>query len=393
MKFGDQSWSDVEWRDLLGRLVDERLLSWKEITALSLGHMNPSQVGTSLASSDGFKRRYGKGQVMPRVMEWFYAQPGKCTDCGTRLELQADHNRPREDYEDPLDADFIENMVLRCRRCNVIKRPSHEFGGLTYLTTESALMWILLSFRPRTLNDYVRMCRLYGMTMADVRMQEGWAMAHWLRREEADRYAIDDEGRSCRILAWPDGGITRCWDDDEVPQKGDAKVLFDSASPTRHLVVLASTAAPGNTAVRVQVLRLKIGNLPFSHYFPEDGPECLAIAYTPPKRSGKGAQVGPSELGEPEGAAEEQVALEEMAAEADAVVTHEVIALPAGAAINLQAPRGMKILSASILAENAAARVRWIQRGRERELVLPPSSRGRRVCDVADTAAAHFAIV
>jgi hypothetical protein len=31
--------------------------------------INPSQVGTSLASSKGFKRKYGKGNTMKIVME------------------------------------------------------------------------------------------------------------------------------------------------------------------------------------------------------------------------------------------------------------------------------------------------------------------------------------
>ena len=94
--FDDRTWSENAWRALLERLVHDGLLSWKEVTSLALGHMNPSQVGTSLASSEGFKRKYGKGEVMPKVMEWFYKQNGKCLDCGTRLELQADHWRARE---------------------------------------------------------------------------------------------------------------------------------------------------------------------------------------------------------------------------------------------------------------------------------------------------------
>ncbi len=173
--FEDRAWTEVEWENFLKALIQNELFSWKDITTLVLGQLNPPQVGTSLASSEGFKRTYGKGRVMPQVMKWFYEQDGLCRGCKTRFDLQADHDEPREYHKDPLDADFIENMVLRCRRCNVIKRPSHRLGGKTYLTTEAALMWILLNLRPRTLPDFVKMCRLYGMTMADVRMQEGWA--------------------------------------------------------------------------------------------------------------------------------------------------------------------------------------------------------------------------
>jgi hypothetical protein len=127
----DSTWSEEQWLSLLETLVQSGVGTWKDITALVLGHLNPSQVGTSLASSDGFKRRYGKGNTMKIVMEWIYQQTGRCADCGSRLELQADHIKGRESYDDPLDADFIENMILRCRRCNVVRRPSHEFGGIT----------------------------------------------------------------------------------------------------------------------------------------------------------------------------------------------------------------------------------------------------------------------
>ena len=125
----DLTWSEDQWLELLQTIVESGVGSWKDITALVLGHLNPSQVGTSLASSEGFKRRYGKGNTMKIVMGWVYQQAGRCADCGSRLELQADHIQGRESFPDPLDADFIENMTLRCRRCNVIRRPSHEPRG------------------------------------------------------------------------------------------------------------------------------------------------------------------------------------------------------------------------------------------------------------------------
>src|SRR5947209_6778591 len=112
----DRTWSEEQWQGLLETLIESGVASWKDVTALVLGHLNPSQVGTSLASSVGFKRRYGKGNTMRIVMDWVYAQNGKCADCGSRLELQADHIRGREEFADKLDADYIENMMLRCRR-------------------------------------------------------------------------------------------------------------------------------------------------------------------------------------------------------------------------------------------------------------------------------------
>jgi hypothetical protein len=125
------------------------------------------------------------------VRQWHFEQTGKCIDCGTRLELQADHIKPREMLGD--DADQLENMTLRCRRCNVIRRPSHKQGGLTFLTAEAGLMWILFTKRPRTYQEFEKHCREYGMTMANIRFQESWAMARWLEREGL--YEIDQNSQ------------------------------------------------------------------------------------------------------------------------------------------------------------------------------------------------------
>src|SRR5208282_3153762 len=94
----DSKWSEDEWFSLLKQLVQTGVAGWKDVTALVLGHLNPSQVGTSLASSKGFKRKYGKGNTMKLVMAWVYKQTGRCADCGSRLELQADHIKGREQY-------------------------------------------------------------------------------------------------------------------------------------------------------------------------------------------------------------------------------------------------------------------------------------------------------
>ncbi|MBK8265260.1 MAG: hypothetical protein IPK80_28510 [Nannocystis sp.] len=79
-------------------------------------------------------------------------------------------------------ADRLDNMVLRCRRCNVIRRPSHANGGRTFLTAEAALMWLFLVRRPSTYKEFHDLCRKYGMTMANIRFEEAWAMARWLQR-------------------------------------------------------------------------------------------------------------------------------------------------------------------------------------------------------------------
>lgn len=183
----DSAWEAFDWKALLTWFVTSGILTYKEIASLTLGHLNPSQVGTSIASNKSFQRHFPPRKTWEAVRAWHFAQSGKCIDCGTRLELQADHIIPREQQGE--SADRLENMTLRCRRCNVVRRPSHKKGGLTYLTAEAALMWLLFTKRPRTYQDFEKLCREYGMTMANIRFQESWAMAHWLERE--GKYVID----------------------------------------------------------------------------------------------------------------------------------------------------------------------------------------------------------
>ena len=187
----DSAWTEDHWQTLLKSLVEQGAVSFKEITALVLGHLNPSQVGTSIATKKTFQSHYPKRKCWAAVRAWHFAQQGRCVDCGTRLELQADHVNPRQHHGD--DADRLENMTLRCRRCNVVRRPSHKLGGKTHLTTEAALMWILFTKRPTTYQQFHDLCRTYGLTMANIRFEEAWAMARWLEREGL--YEISDESK------------------------------------------------------------------------------------------------------------------------------------------------------------------------------------------------------
>jgi 5-methylcytosine-specific restriction endonuclease McrA len=190
----DKDWEDNHWKDLLEHLIEEKLVTYKEITSLVLGHLNPSQVGTSIASNKNFQANfYNKGgakrKFWQEVKKWSFDQAGVCQDCGTRLELQADHINPRQTLG--LEADYLENLTYRCRRCNVVRRPSHKKGGLTFLTSESALMWILFTRKPKTYDKFKRLCRTYGLSMADIRFQEAWAMAMWLKK--TGNYEIDED--------------------------------------------------------------------------------------------------------------------------------------------------------------------------------------------------------
>jgi 5-methylcytosine-specific restriction endonuclease McrA len=190
----DDSWDEKRWQEFLGSLVAEGILSWEEVAVAVLGELNPPQVGTSLASNRNIQRHYEPRRAMRAVMEWFYAQDGVCRNCGRRIHIEVDHIIGKDEFlragHDPADADTLDNLQLLCRRCNVIKRSSHKLGGLSFATAQAALMWILLAERPRTHEAFEALCRAHGLTMADIRFEEAWAMAIWLAK--AGMYELDE---------------------------------------------------------------------------------------------------------------------------------------------------------------------------------------------------------
>jgi hypothetical protein len=187
----DKNWEESHWKSLLEYLLLKGFVSYKEIASLVLGHINPPQVGTSIASNISFQKNFPPRKTWENVRNWSYQQTGICADCGTRLELQADHIIPKEEKGEA--ANTLDNMTYRCRRCNVIKRPSHKQGGLTFLTAEAGLMWVLLTKRPSSYEEFEKLCREYGMTMANIRFQEAWAMARWLAK--IDAYSINGDSK------------------------------------------------------------------------------------------------------------------------------------------------------------------------------------------------------
>lgn len=175
----DSEWTEEHWKQFIEYLIQDGFFNYKQLASGILGQLNPPQVATGTTMI--VKHHYPKGKAWQNVKSWFYDQSGRCEDCGTRLDLQTDHVIPRQELG--TEADRLDNFVLRCRRCNVVRRPSHANGGKLNLTTQSALMWILLTRRPTTYTEFKRMCREYGMTMADLRFQEAWALAVWLNKE------------------------------------------------------------------------------------------------------------------------------------------------------------------------------------------------------------------
>lgn len=184
----DRNWTDDDWSRLLDTLLTEGIVSRREVVALVLGNLNPPQVGTSVASKKTFQSNYQPRQTWQAVKAWFYLQAGSCVDCDTMLDLQADHVVSKQLLGDA--ADTLPNMVLRCRRHNVARRPSHLNANKTFLSTESALMMILFTNRPGTYQEYLAQCREYGLTMSSIRVQEAWAMAIWLSKQ--GKYDIKD---------------------------------------------------------------------------------------------------------------------------------------------------------------------------------------------------------
>lgn len=193
VNFNKPDWGGGEWRAFVEGIVEQGLLTWEDVAVSVCGELNPPQVGTAVASA--VKHNYPKGKTMQNVWRWLYALDGKCMVSGKRLFLEADHINPREHFIkeglDVKEADSLENFQLLSKRENVIKRGSHKLGGLSFAPAGAVLVYILLRFRPRTYSEFVKMCREHGLTMADVRFQEGWAFAVWLAK--AGEYEIDGD--------------------------------------------------------------------------------------------------------------------------------------------------------------------------------------------------------
>ena len=154
VEFAKPNWNEEQWKDFVSSIVEQEITSWSEIAVAITGELNPPQVGTAIASNSSFQKHFPPRETMRNVMQWFYNQDGKCAVCGTRLFLEADHIRSKQEFSeknlDPSDADTLDNLQLLCKRCNVIKRPSHALGGISFAPAQSVLIWILLKLIPKS---------------------------------------------------------------------------------------------------------------------------------------------------------------------------------------------------------------------------------------------------
>lgn len=185
--FACPKWDSKEWSLFVHQLVKANIVSWKEIAITVCGELNPPQVGTAIASSKSFQAKFPPREIMKHVMQWLYSQEGKCSICGTKLFLEADHIKAKQEFiesgKSPEDADTLDNLQLLCKRCNVVKRPSHALGGISFGPAQSVLIWILLHHAPDTKEQFYKLCRDHGLTMANIRFDEAWAFAVWLKKE------------------------------------------------------------------------------------------------------------------------------------------------------------------------------------------------------------------
>lgn len=193
VRFASPGWGENDWRVFVERAVEGGVVGWEDVAVALCGELNPPQVGTAVARA--VKHRYPRGRTMQNVWQWLYAQDGRCAVSGKRLFLEVDHIESKETFikrgEDPKEADRLENFQLLSKRENVIKRGSHKRGGISFMPSAAIMPYLLLHHKPRIYAEFAALCRNHGLTMADVRFQEGWALAAWLQR--AGVYEIDGE--------------------------------------------------------------------------------------------------------------------------------------------------------------------------------------------------------
>jgi hypothetical protein len=127
------------------------------------------------------------------------------------------------------------------------------------------------------------------MTMSDIRMEEAWAMAHWLARANPPAFGIEDDARArYDLVLWQDGAVTRVDAGGAVPAGGQR--FYEGVPGTAYLGFVAQ-ADDG----RLRVYEYAVSYIPFSTYdLGSRPPQSLAIRYSPPDREKKerGALAG-----------------------------------------------------------------------------------------------------
>ena len=106
--------------------------------------------------------------------------------------------------------------------------------------------------------------------MADIRMQEAWAMANWLRKANSNYYALaDNEAERYDILIWNNTALTRVDAGTVVPSS--AKCLYSAVEHDHSLAFIAK-----NHDDRKKIFGYPITFIPFSTYDLGDKPTVCA---------------------------------------------------------------------------------------------------------------------
>jgi len=203
VRFHSPKWTEPDWKRFVQQAVGNKLLTWEEVATTICGELNPPQVGTGVARRVKATKEF-EGKTMQNVYRWLYAADGLCKISQTRLFLEADHIKSIESFIKELEpdadekamakalklADELANFQLLSKRQNVIKRGSHKLGGLSFAPAAAVMPYLILRFTPKTYQEFYKMCRHHGLTMADIRIKEGWALAWWLHK--AGLYEISE---------------------------------------------------------------------------------------------------------------------------------------------------------------------------------------------------------
>jgi hypothetical protein len=116
-------------------------------------------------------------------------------------------------------------------------------------------------------------------------MQESWAMAHWLSRDEPPLFGIEDDAKNFYdLLQWPTGVITRQDALADIPY--GAELLHENVRGC-HGFVFVAIGQDG----RKRIFNYPLSWIPFSTYdLGELPPYALAISYRPPNRRERRSQ-------------------------------------------------------------------------------------------------------
>lgn len=120
--------------------------------------------------------------------------------------------------------------------------------------------------------------------MSEIRMQEAWAMAHWLARNDPPAFGVeDDEASTYDLLLWSDNAITRIDSESEIP--AGATRIYEAVQGTSRIGILTSQER------RLKMHEQPMSFIPFSTYDLGDRPpQALCILYSSPDRKNAGPQ-------------------------------------------------------------------------------------------------------